>query len=207
MHVELSESQAALQSAWREAIVAGGAERAWDQMGADTGASMVSQVIVIEELSAVAPQVAVAAGALSDLLLSAAYAVGLGRAALEQSLVQVRAGADTHGKPLSGSQAVMHPLADLATDLDAARLLTYRAATVRDSGASAEKVTLMAVDFALDAARATAVHGAALAATHGGDRQSASQRCTQLLDADAACGPAGERQLAIGDNVLAELAG
>jgi alkylation response protein AidB-like acyl-CoA dehydrogenase len=38
------------------------------------------------------------------------------------------------GKPLGAFQAVAHPIADMYCDLEAARLLTYRAASLLDSG-------------------------------------------------------------------------
>jgi alkylation response protein AidB-like acyl-CoA dehydrogenase len=41
------------------------------------------------------------------------------------------------GKPIGAFQAVSHPIADMYCDLEAARLLTYRAAALLDSGQSA----------------------------------------------------------------------
>jgi alkylation response protein AidB-like acyl-CoA dehydrogenase len=41
------------------------------------------------------------------------------------------------GRPIGAFQAVAHPIADMYCDLEAARLLTYRAGGVLDSGASA----------------------------------------------------------------------
>jgi short/branched chain acyl-CoA dehydrogenase len=48
------------------------------------------------------------------------------------------------GKPLSTFQAVQFKLADMATDLEAARWLTYRAAALRDSGQPFRKEAAMA---------------------------------------------------------------
>ncbi len=64
----------------------------------------------------------------------AAQAVGLARAALEDATAYVK---ERHifGRPLSNFQATQWALADAATRIDAARLLTYRAAWLRDRGA------------------------------------------------------------------------
>jgi acyl-CoA dehydrogenase len=63
----------------------------------------------------------------------AAQALGIGRACLEASLKYSRERVQ-FGKPIGRFQAVQWKLADMATRLDAARLLTHRAAWVRDRG-------------------------------------------------------------------------
>lgn len=62
-----------------------------------------------------------------------AFAVGMAEAALRSatSWAQSR---EAFGRPLSGHQALAHRLADLATDLEAAALLVYRAASTYDDG-------------------------------------------------------------------------
>src|SRR5262249_56539530 len=62
----------------------------------------------------------------------AARAVGVARAALEDSLryAQER---ETFGQPIWRHQAVGHRLADMATQVEAARLLTTRAAAALDT--------------------------------------------------------------------------
>lgn len=64
----------------------------------------------------------------------AAAAVGMARRALAEAVAHVRA-RHQFGKPLAEQQLVQAHLADMATQLDAARLLTLRAAHLRDSGA------------------------------------------------------------------------
>jgi alkylation response protein AidB-like acyl-CoA dehydrogenase len=61
-----------------------------------------------------------------------AMALGLGRAALEAAIAY---GNDrvAFGKPIAAFQAIQWKLADAATQLDAARLLLYRAATLKDA--------------------------------------------------------------------------
>ena len=48
------------------------------------------------------------------------------------------------GQPISNFQAVQFKLADMATELEAARWLTYRAASLRDSGQPFRKEAAMA---------------------------------------------------------------
>jgi len=64
----------------------------------------------------------------------AAQAVGIARAALEASLEYAQ-GRVQFGRPIASFQAIQFLLADMATRIDAARLLTYRAASLRDCGA------------------------------------------------------------------------
>jgi alkylation response protein AidB-like acyl-CoA dehydrogenase len=52
------------------------------------------------------------------------------------------------GKPIAEFQAIQFELADLATEIEAARLLTYNAARLRDTGASFVKEAAMAKLFA-----------------------------------------------------------
>jgi acyl-CoA dehydrogenase len=67
----------------------------------------------------------------------AAAALGFAQRALDESLAQVRA-RRMFGRRLADFQMTQATLAEMATELDAARLLTYRAAWLRDSG---ERVT------------------------------------------------------------------
>jgi len=48
------------------------------------------------------------------------------------------------GQPISKFQAVQFKLADIATELEAARWLTYRAASLRDAGRPFQKEAAMA---------------------------------------------------------------
>ena len=63
----------------------------------------------------------------------AAQALGIGRACLEASVKYARE-REQFGKPIGQFQAIQWKLADMATRLDAARLLTHRAAWLRDQG-------------------------------------------------------------------------
>ncbi|MEM1031437.1 MAG: acyl-CoA dehydrogenase family protein [Myxococcota bacterium] len=93
-----------------------------------------------------------------------AAANGMATAALEDALGFVRQRTQ-FGRPLSDQQMVQGYLADMATDLDAARLLVVRAAHQKDvSGARASTEVAMAKMFATEAAqriidKAVQLHG------------------------------------------------
>ncbi len=94
----------------------------------------------------------------------AARAVGVARAAFEDSMryAQQR---ETFGQPIWRHQAVGHRLADMATRVDAARLMTLRAAAALDAGQRSDLEAGMAKLFASEAclqvtADAIKVHGA-----------------------------------------------
>ncbi|HAF10682.1 MAG TPA: acyl-CoA dehydrogenase [Chloroflexi bacterium] len=86
----------------------------------------------------------------------AAQAVGIGRACLEDALAYAKE-RQAFGKPIAELQAIQWMLADMATEVDAARLMTWRAATLKDRGerftAEAAMAKLFASDVAMKAAR------------------------------------------------------
>jgi butyryl-CoA dehydrogenase len=93
----------------------------------------------------------------------AAQAVGIARAALEDSLHYAK-GRVQFGQPIASFQAIQFMLADMATKIDVARLLTYRAACLRDQGApytkEASMAKLCASEVAMWAtAKAIQIHG------------------------------------------------
>ncbi len=93
----------------------------------------------------------------------AARAVGVARAALEDSLAYAQE-RETFGQPIWRHQAVGHRLADMATQVEAARLLTTRAAAALDTGRRSDLEAGMAKLFASEAclqvtADAIRVHG------------------------------------------------
>ncbi len=63
----------------------------------------------------------------------AAQALGIARAAFEAA-ARYSTERKTFGKPISSHQAISFMLADMATEIDAARLLTYRAAHLKATG-------------------------------------------------------------------------
>ncbi len=86
----------------------------------------------------------------------AAQAVGIARAAFEDSLAYAQQ-RRSFGKPIAQHQAIQFKLADMATEIDAARLLTLRAAWLKDNkhpyGKEAAMAKLYASDIANKAAR------------------------------------------------------
>lgn len=81
----------------------------------------------------------------------AAQALGIARACLEESL-DYAAQRKTFGKPIAQHQAIQWKLADMATELDAARLLTLRAAAMKDRKQPYGKQSAMAKLYASDIA-------------------------------------------------------
>jgi alkylation response protein AidB-like acyl-CoA dehydrogenase len=81
----------------------------------------------------------------------AARAVGVGRAAYEAAMAYAQE-RHTFGKPIAEHQAIQFKLADMATKLEAARLLTRSAAERYQSGARADVEAGMAKLFASEAA-------------------------------------------------------
>lgn len=92
-----------------------------------------------------------------------AMAVGIAEAALEASLryAMMR---KQFGQPIAEFEAIQWMLADMATEIDAARLLVYRAAQLKDAGKpfskAASEAKLYAAETAMRAAtKAVQIHG------------------------------------------------
>jgi short-chain 2-methylacyl-CoA dehydrogenase len=77
--------------------------------------------------------------------------VGVAQGAFEHGLEYAQK-REQFGKPIAEFQAVQFQLADLATEIEAARLLTYNAARLRDTGKAFVKEAAMAKLFASRAA-------------------------------------------------------
>ena len=84
-------------------------------------------------------------------ITAAAYAVGASRAALDATLEYVKQ-RQQFGQPVGKFQGVQWMLADMATALEAARLLTYQAAWLADRGLPHIKEASMAKLFATETA-------------------------------------------------------
>jgi butyryl-CoA dehydrogenase len=81
----------------------------------------------------------------------AAQALGIARAALEKAVAYSKE-RKSFGVTISNHQAIQFMLADMATELDAARLLTLRAATMKDRKARHTPESAIAKLFASEAA-------------------------------------------------------
>src|SRR5579871_3471453 len=98
-------------------------------------------------------------GRISIAALSVGTAQGAYEAALKYSKHRKQ-----FGRPISEFQAIQNKLADMATEIDAARLLTYRAGWMKDRGQRVTKESSMAKLFASEIAvrvanEAVQIHG------------------------------------------------
>jgi alkylation response protein AidB-like acyl-CoA dehydrogenase len=92
-----------------------------------------------------------------------ALSVGLARGALEES-VQYAKDRTAFGQPISEFQALRFMMADMKTELEAARLLVHRAARLADAGQPYSREASMAKLFASEVAtraanKAVQIHG------------------------------------------------
>ena len=99
-----------------------------------------------------------------ERILIAAEAVGLGRAALDRA-ARYAVERVVFGRPIGQNQGIQHPLAERWIDLEAAELLTLRAAAAYDAGEDAGAFANAAKYFAAEAGH-RACETAVL--THGG---------------------------------------
>ncbi|HTV82962.1 MAG TPA: acyl-CoA dehydrogenase [Acidobacteriaceae bacterium] len=81
----------------------------------------------------------------------AALALGIGRGALDASVKYVKQRRQ-FGKAIAEFQGIQWKLADMATELDAARLLTLRAAVLKDAGQRVTQESAMAKLYASEVA-------------------------------------------------------
>jgi acyl-CoA dehydrogenase len=95
----------------------------------------------------------------------AGAALGMARAALDVSMERART-REQFGTPIGRQQMIGAYLAEMATDLDAARMLVFRAAKLRDADPTVRRTTEVAMGklFATEAAqriidRAVQIHG------------------------------------------------
>lgn len=81
----------------------------------------------------------------------AAQAVGIAQGALDAAIEYAKE-REQFGKPIAHNQAISFKLADMATEIEAARLLTYQAAWLEGAGKPYGKQSAMSKLFAGDAA-------------------------------------------------------
>ncbi|MCA1830617.1 MAG: acyl-CoA dehydrogenase family protein, partial [Actinobacteria bacterium] len=106
----------------------------------------------------------VASGLESGRINIAARAVGIAQAALDAALEYAKQ-RHAFGKPIADFQAIQLKLADMATEVQAARLLTWWAASSYDAGRRADKEAGMAKLFASEVAIRCALESMRI---HGG---------------------------------------
>jgi butyryl-CoA dehydrogenase len=133
-----------------------------------------------------------------------AQALGIAQAAMEEA---VRYSKQRHqfGVPISRHQAVQMMIADMATKVDAARLLVYRAAAMRDSGRPFSKESAMAKLYASEissevADMAVQIHGGyGYVKSYPVERYYRDARVTRIYE-----GTAEIHRMVIARSVLAE---
>jgi alkylation response protein AidB-like acyl-CoA dehydrogenase len=94
----------------------------------------------------------------------AAQALGIAAGALEFSL-QYAKERKTFGKPIADHQVIAFKLADMATEIEAARLMVLKAAWLKDQGKPYGQASAMAKLFASDVAMKATVEAVQI---HGG---------------------------------------
>jgi alkylation response protein AidB-like acyl-CoA dehydrogenase len=96
----------------------------------------------------------------------AAQALGIAQGAFELA-VQYSKERKAFGKEISKHQAIAFKLADMATEIDAARLLVYKAAYLKDSGQDYTQASAMAKVFASEVAMKTTVEAVQVLGGYG----------------------------------------
>ena len=86
----------------------------------------------------------------------AAQALGIAEAALEQSVAYAKE-REQFGKPIAHNQGISFKLADMATAVEASRLLTYNAANLEQRGVECRKEVSMAKRFTTETAVKTSI--------------------------------------------------
>ena len=94
----------------------------------------------------------------------AAMGLGLAQGALDEAVAYAKE-RRAFGQPISKFQAIQGKIADIATEIEAARLLTYRAATLKDRG---EPFTLTAAQAKLKTGRLAVRAAEEAVQIHGG---------------------------------------
>jgi alkylation response protein AidB-like acyl-CoA dehydrogenase len=100
----------------------------------------------------------------------AAQGLGIASAAFEHALNYAKE-RNQFGKPIARQQAIQFKLADMATEIEAARLLTYRAADLRGQGKPCRMEAAMAKRFATDIAMKAAVEAVQIFGGYGYTRE------------------------------------
>ncbi|MEW9672899.1 acyl-CoA dehydrogenase [Ammoniphilus sp. 3BR4] len=96
----------------------------------------------------------------------AAQGLGIAEAALDYSIHYAKERIQ-FGKPIASNQAISFKIADMATEVEAAKLLVYQAAELRNQGIKCGKEASMAKRFATDTAMKTAAEAVQIYGGYG----------------------------------------
>ncbi len=99
-------------------------------------------------------------------IVTGAIALGVGQAALDEA-VRYAGERKQFGKPINRFQAIQLKLAEMATDLEAARHIVYHAAWLKDTDRPHHKESAMAKLFATEAAARVCDQAARVLASYG----------------------------------------
>jgi alkylation response protein AidB-like acyl-CoA dehydrogenase len=99
-------------------------------------------------------------------IMMGSLSLGLGQAALDAA-VKYSQERIQFGRPIAKFQAISHKLVDMATQLEAARLMVYRAASLLDQGERDMKLASMAKLFASEMANQVADGATRIFASYG----------------------------------------
>lgn len=102
----------------------------------------------------------------NERIFIAATCVGLGQGALDDAVVYAR-DRMAFGRPIGQFQAVQHQLADSLTEIEMARLMTYKAAWMQDRNEDCSLPASMAKYYASEAAFRTTDRGMRVMAGYG----------------------------------------
>jgi butyryl-CoA dehydrogenase len=132
----------------------------------------------------------------------AGQALGIARAALEEAIAYAK-DRKAFGQPITQFQAIQFMIADMATELDAARLLTLRAASLKDRGVRHSAESAMAKLFASEmservTSKAIQIHGGyGYVKEYDAERHWRDSRITEIYE-----GTSEIQRLVISANVL-----
>ncbi|NQW02835.1 MAG: acyl-CoA dehydrogenase family protein [Acidobacteria bacterium] len=133
----------------------------------------------------------------------AAQSLGVGQAALDEAVAYALR-REAFGQPIGNFQAIQFQLADLATDLEAARMLTWKAADTRDRAPRATAEAAMAKLQASEAAHRAADRAMQILASKGYRRGSTIERLFRDVRASEIYqGTSEVQRMIIAEHVLA----
>lgn len=134
----------------------------------------------------------------------AAQALGVGQAALEEALRYARARV-AFGQPIGNFQAIQFQLSDIATELAAARMLTWKAADTRDRAPRASLEAAMAKLHASESAHRAADRAMQILASAGYRRGSLVERLFRdVRAAEIYQGTSEVQRMIIAEHIISE---
>jgi len=135
----------------------------------------------------------------------AAQALGIGEAAVDEAIAHAKS-RQQFGQPIGNYEAIQWMLADMATELAAARMLTYKAAAVKENGGQGAVEASMAKLAASEAAHKAADKAMQILASAGYRRGSVVERLFRDVRAtEIYQGTSEAQRMIIAANVLANV--